>query len=165
MRAALYVSIQDRLMNIAGKDNKPLFKHFDLWNNNVNFIEQETPFETPAVFVEFAPIQWNQMGLNKQNADLTIRLHCVTRWFANTAKYNPKQDDALGYLDIPELVNAALYSLAPDGGNRLMRIRSIVNHNHEQYVDTVEEYICNIIDASAVKQYTAVEVVPVVSKG
>ena len=36
-----------------------LIKHIDLWNHNVEFIEQEENWERPAVFVEFCPIQWN----------------------------------------------------------------------------------------------------------
>lgn len=30
-----------------------LIKHIDLWNHNVEFIEQEENWERPAVFVEF----------------------------------------------------------------------------------------------------------------
>ena len=32
-----------------------LIKHIDLWNHNVEFIEQEENWERPAVFVEFCP--------------------------------------------------------------------------------------------------------------
>ena len=45
----------DRLKEVGGG----AIKHIDLWNHNVEFIEQEENWERPAVFVEFCPIRWN----------------------------------------------------------------------------------------------------------
>ena len=82
MKKQLYLAIVDRLKDIPGPDGESLFKHFDLWNQQVEFIEQETPFQCPAVFVEFLPLQWQTMGNRVQSADLTTRLHIVTEWHA-----------------------------------------------------------------------------------
>ncbi|MBR3571668.1 MAG: hypothetical protein IKN99_00215, partial [Bacteroidales bacterium] len=71
MKKQLYLAIKNRLKNIPGADGQPLFKHFDLWNQQVEFIEQETPFQTPAIFVEFQPLQWRTLGNRVQDADLT----------------------------------------------------------------------------------------------
>ena len=30
-------------------------KHIDLWNHNVEFLDQEVPWNRPAVFIEFVP--------------------------------------------------------------------------------------------------------------
>ena len=38
-----------------------IIKHIDLWNHNVEFIEQEENWARPAVFVEFKPIKWAGM--------------------------------------------------------------------------------------------------------
>ena len=52
MRKEIYRAICAALQDI---DGTPV-KHVDLWNHNVEFIEQEEAWDRPAVFVEFAPI-------------------------------------------------------------------------------------------------------------
>ena len=58
-----------------------LIKHIDLWNHNVEFIEQEENWERPAVFVEFCPIRWNAIvdGV-EYRAEPEVKLHIVTDW-------------------------------------------------------------------------------------
>ena len=54
-------------------------KHIDLWNHNVEFIEQEENWERPAVFVEFQPIQWNAIQPGAEyRAEPIVHLHVVT---------------------------------------------------------------------------------------
>ena len=73
MRKELYDKIKQRLtllcVNAVGEyhiappdadddlSNRAI-KHIDLWNQNVEFIEQESAWERPAVFVEIEPVQW-----------------------------------------------------------------------------------------------------------
>ena len=66
MRRQLYLDIKNRLQSIIGEDEQPLIKHFDLWNRQVEFIEEETPFECPAVFVEFDRLDWRTIGNRHQ---------------------------------------------------------------------------------------------------
>jgi len=165
MLAQLYLAYEERLKSIRHPEkDEQFFKHFDLWNQNVEFIEQETPFETPAVFFEFIPIQWRTMGQQVQDADLTIRLHIVTQWYGQTAEYTPGEvrNQMLNYLNIPGLVVKALQGFCTPFTNGLMRTQSIINHNHEHYVDSVEEYVCRVQDDSAQHRYTMKKVKPVV---
>ena len=81
LREELYrkIKAQLELIGINGADELFIFdnktdaevinraiEHVDLWNHNVEFIEQETAWERPAVFIEFQPIKWNVIvtGLN-----------------------------------------------------------------------------------------------------
>ena len=48
MRKELFNAIKAKLAA-----DVPEVKHVDLWNHNVEFIEQEEGWERPAVFVEF----------------------------------------------------------------------------------------------------------------
>jgi len=163
MLAQLYLAYEQKLKSIIdAKTGEPFFRHFDLWNQNVEFIEQETPFETPAVFFEFMPIQWRTMGQQVQDADLTIKLHIVTQWHGQTAEYTPTQirEQMLEYLNIPGMVVRALQGFCTPFTNGLMRTQSTVNHNHERYVDSVEEYVCRVQDDSAQKQYGSIKATP-----
>ncbi|MDR0872185.1 MAG: hypothetical protein LBN27_01790 [Prevotellaceae bacterium] len=149
MRKQLYLDIKNRLKTVKNEAGEQLFQHFDLWNRQVEFIEQETPFACPAVFVEFAPMAWRTLGNAVQDCELTVRLHIVTEWFAGTADYSPTEEQALQFLDIIDRVTAAVHGFAASATNKFMRRQSVTNHDHERYVDNVEEYACNLRDTSA----------------
>lgn len=56
MISELYTALTAALKNIKdgeGEDAPRLVKHIDLWNQNVAFIEEESPWPRPAVFIEF----------------------------------------------------------------------------------------------------------------
>lgn len=173
MRKQLYLNIVETLKRIVlntdntvtilpigtepTDDQITLFRHFDLWNQQVAFLEEETPFETPAIFVEFRPIPWKTAGYKNQSAQATVRFHVVTPWFAQTADYSPDKLTALDYLDLPD------YLLMLFEGNFLTshtgpwtRNQSETNHNHTRYVDSVEQFIFELYDNTA--QYTGTEV-------
>lgn len=51
MRKFLYLSLMERLKQLTDETGEPVIKTFDLWNEQVSFLEQEEAFETPAVFI------------------------------------------------------------------------------------------------------------------
>lgn len=54
-------------------------KHVDLWNLQTDFLEEETPFEMPAVFIELGDIEWNVMKSSFRGWG-EIRLHTAIQW-------------------------------------------------------------------------------------
>lgn len=162
MIKTLYLAIEDKLKTIQTPDGEQLFKHFDLWNQQVEFLEEETPFDTPAVFIEFGTFDWKTLPRRLQECEASIRIHVVTPWFANTPENTPEpyRSQALEYLTLPSVIVAALqnFTIAPDGSleraNSWTRVKSEVNHNHERYVDSVETYSCHIFDKSATPEYS-----------
>ena len=163
MLAQLYLAYEKQLQTVINETTgKPLFKHFDLWNQNVEFLEEETPFQTPAVFFEFLPIQWKTLGQQVQDADLSIIFHIVTEQYDTTAKYTPNKirQQMLDYLNMPSWVIKKMQGYCTPFTNGLMRVRSVPNHNHGRYIDSPEEYICRVQDISAAPMYTKVNVKP-----
>jgi hypothetical protein len=156
MRKQLYLDVKSRLQEILGADGMPLFRHFDLWNRQVEFMEQETPFNCPAVFVEFSPMEWRTLGNRVQATEATVRLHIVTEWYAGTAFNSPTEIPSLEFLDIADRAVAALQGFSTPYMGSWMRSRSVTNHDHERYVDNVEEYRCDLRDGSATREYPAV---------
>lgn len=164
MRKQLYLDIKNKLKAIKDDSDQPLFKHFDIWNQNVEFLESDSPFEFPAVFIEFMPIPWHQQLNKVQDATIVIKLHIVTRWLAQTADYSPIESQALDYLDIPDKVLYALQGEATSASNGFMRVSSTINHNHGDILDSIEEYTTLIIDRSAVAVQTPISnVSPVIT--
>ena len=98
MREELYRKLKARLealcVNAAGEyyerpDDADMddelypraIKHIDLWNHNVEFLEQEAPWPRPAVFIEFVPLKWHAiMPGVEYRAQPLINLHVVTDW-------------------------------------------------------------------------------------
>ena len=98
MREELYRKLKTRLealcINAAGEyyerpDEADMddelylraIKHIDLWNHNVEFLEQEAPWPRPAVFIEFVPFKWHAVVPGVEyRAQPLINLHVVTDW-------------------------------------------------------------------------------------
>jgi len=114
-----------------------LFKHFGLWNEQIESVEQEMPFQYPAAFIEFMPVKWNLRGRNNiWETDLTIRLHIVTEY---DAEHTPD------FFDIIDDVTAIMQNTLVLKTNRgWMRSQSITGHNCKYYIDNIEEYVCNL---------------------
>lgn len=96
MRKELFNAIKTKLAN-----DVPEVKHIDLWNHNVEFIEQEDGWERPAVFVEFATIEWAPFQGGMQRGKGNVSIHIVTDWtegeydaaFDISRKYTPHLTD------------------------------------------------------------------------
>lgn len=128
-------------------------------------MEEETPFNCPAVFIEFLPFTWDTHGQNVQRAEITFRLHIVSKWLKHTAEYGPDQADAISYLDIPEQVYAIMQGNYAGASNGFIRTTSTINHNHTVYVDSIDEYKTYIVNTGAVAALSsASNVTPVITE-
>ena len=45
MRRMLYLGLTEALKELKDESGQPLIRHIDLWNEQVEFIEQEEPFD------------------------------------------------------------------------------------------------------------------------
>ena len=141
MRKEFYLAVSERLLSIEGSP----IKHVDLWNNNVEYIEQETNFQRPAVFVEFRPVVWERMttrGANEYQARAEIRLHIVTDWLGSASSEQSEEYrlEAIEALDLSEQIHAALLGLTGEHFGDLEIQATLTNHNHEELIENVEVY-------------------------
>lgn len=109
-------------------------KHIDLWNHNVEFIDQECAWERPAVFIEFVPFKWNAIvpGIEYRSTPL-INLHVVSDW---TTTHNA---EAFSLLDE---IHRLLAGMKGYNFRELDIDGSTTNHNHEDIVENIETYTC-----------------------
>lgn len=156
MYKTLYLAIVEALKKITNNNDEQILKHFDIWNRNVEFVEQDQPFVCPACFVEFLPIKWDSIGTKIQEATVSVRLHIVTEWFSQTADNSPVKEAALEYLELPSQIMSILHcnTLEEINTSAWMRTNSTINHNHERYVDSIEEYVFTVRETAAHKQKT-----------
>lgn len=148
MRKQLYLAIIDRLKQIKDENGEPKIKHFDLWNEQVTFIEQEEPFDLPAVFIEFLPIQWRTANDGTQTAEVQFRLHIITPFKGAAGDGSMYQTEALELFDLLDNVNKVMFKMSGDYFRSTLRVRSDTNHNHEELIESLETYQVSVADIS-----------------
>lgn len=110
-------------------------RHIDLWNRNVEFIEQDIPWERPAVFIEFAPFKWNATVPGVEyRAQPLVNLHVVTDW--------AEQDSDISQFRLLDKIHGLLAGLSGDTFMELDIDSSATNHDHEEIVENIETYTC-----------------------
>lgn len=110
-------------------------RHIDLWNQNVEFLDQEVPWERPAVFIEFVPFKWTQIVPGVEyRAQPLINLHVVTDWTS--------QDEDVKHFRLLDEIHALLAGLEGETFMEFDIESSTTNHNHEEIVENIETYTC-----------------------
>ena len=153
MRKEVYNKLRTRLhslcVNAAGEyeiapaemddelSNRAI-KHIDLWNRNVEFIDQETAWNRPAVFIEFEPIHWITIvpGI-EYRAEARVRLHIVTDW---VTAVEDGTDGAGKFFELPDKIHDVLAGLEGNSFTDFALAESQTNHNHEDIVESIEVY-------------------------
>lgn len=138
MRAELYENL------IASFGDVTDIKHIDLWNQNVEFIEQDTPFPMPALFVEFGEIIWRNVtgrsDIQEWQGKGTLVLHIVTKWAGSSGSENPDREKSMEYLKIGERIQPIIEKLRGVHFGNVHLARTLTNHNHEDVVENIEIY-------------------------
>jgi len=106
--------------------------HIDLWNRNIEFIEQETAWARPAVFVEIGNIEWKRFKDGKSfRGKGTVSFHVVTDWVADV-------DDS-GW-SLSEKLHAVLTGLKGKQFDNLNLLITQTNHDHAEVIETIDTY-------------------------
>lgn len=150
MRTFIYQALTERLKAWKDGNGAPVVRTIDLWNEQVEFIEQEDAFDTPAVFIEFRPVQWGTLGGSVQRAELTLRLHIVTAWQGSARDGSPYQEQALKRFNLLDSLDARLFNLSGNSEEEgvafclFRRTASHTNHNHGELVEDVTDFTCQV---------------------
>lgn len=139
MRKELYNRIKTMLLD---EENGLGIKHVDLWNHNVEFIEQETVWDRPAVFIEFCPIRWeaHQRGVSYR-AEALVKLHIVTDW---VERLDTQGGDDVGIdeLELSEAIHGVIGCMDGEKFSGFDIVETATNHNHEEIVESIDTYRC-----------------------
>lgn len=142
MRAQLY--------NLVSAAMPESVRHVDLWNEQLLNAEDELPFNTPAVLIEFADIKWTQQLHGVRDADVELRLHVITDSRLND------WNSSLNNLAIADSIAEALHGLHNQAGiDSLTLVGSHTDHNFDELRDDIETYHCHITSTSNSASQTA----------
>lgn len=118
-------------------------KYIDLWNHNVEFIDQEESWERPAVFVEFQPIHWEAIrpGL-EYRAEPIVNLHVVTDWQGGSSADSEFREKSLEVFDLLDNIHLQLACRKGKTFLEFDLVGSSTNHNHDEIIENIETYQC-----------------------
>lgn len=137
MRKELYNLLCQKLKEI----DDGAIKYIDLWNRNVEFIEQEEPWERPAVFIEFGPITWKPTsGKREYRGEGLVKFHIVTDWNGSASSDSELREGALSVFDFSEKIQSALLQLKGKTFYGFDLVETDTNHDHEEIMENIEVY-------------------------
>ncbi len=153
MRKIIYQTISNALLAILDENQQPIISHVDLFNNQLLYAEEEQPFNTPAVFIEFRDIVWNVLPRGRREAVVTVNLHVVTD--SRLGNWS----DAVEVFDLLDQINAAIHGLKYTDENgsamdALTCVASSTDSSFDELQDNIETYSTHITDTSALRRHT-----------
>lgn len=154
-RAILYNAIAAHLQGIKCPQGQSIIKHINLWNRQFDG-DRSTAFGYPAVFIEFAKINWQSSGLHKQMGDLQLVLH-IANTTKTTAEFGTNFTERyLAHLELIDILHKRLTgfnsSLLPNSTlqfSSLSRTDSIHDHYHGDIILHQEHYKCTLSTTTA----------------
>lgn len=147
MRKLLFNTIKTALLAIVDENEESVIKHIERWNNQLQYAEQEQPFECPAVFIEFAPITWQPLQRGIREANVQITLHVVTDSRVGC------WSDTIKVFEFLDTIYTDLYGLHVTEGKRtidtMRLLQSLTDSEFDELEDNRETYTCHVTDATA----------------
>lgn len=119
----------------------PEIQHFDMWNENVVYAEQDEAYPLPALFLEFDKIEWSPAKngtCHGQQLDVMsvgvghVRFHLVTEW--GEGSYDK------GFTLLGKLFKALIEHRPYDSSWKICYPNaSYTNHSHMELLENIEE--------------------------
>lgn len=99
----------------------PAIEHVDLWHDQVDYLSEEHPFATPAVFFGFTTLNVNDNGELMQTTDLQVDIYVFWETFADTYNDAVMKEEALMYLDLLLMVGLMFHGRSGEHFHQMRR--------------------------------------------
>lgn len=127
----------------------PEIEWFDLWHNQVNFLTEEHPFPTPAIFASYRTLGISDLGEKVQNVNLQVDFYLYYETFSDTYSQAHNQDSALEFIDIMDKINATFHGTTGENYSKMRRINfAPVDTGNAGNLYRIS-YSCELVDYSA----------------
>lgn len=135
------------------KEGIPAIEWLDMWHNQVNFLESEHPFPTPAVFLGFRIKSIKDMGEKAQQITMQVDVYLYYESMADTYEGSWNQDTALGYLDNLSDIYALLHGSEGESYSSMRRLGLSAVDTGSVGNLYLQPFECIVIDYAATKEY------------
>lgn len=102
-------------------ESLPEILHVDLWHDQVDYLSEEHPFPTPAVFLEFTTLNVADNGELMQTTDLQVDIYVYYETFADTYNGAKMQNEALEFLDLLLMIGLMFHGRSGEHFHQMRR--------------------------------------------
>lgn len=115
---------KDLYLELANKitTNIAAIKWVDLWHNQINFLQEEYEFPSPAVFFAFRSNKIDDAGQKVQQINLQVDVFLFFETYADTHNGSINQADALAFLQAFDNINKTLHASSGTNYSSMRRI-------------------------------------------
>lgn len=99
----------------------PDVEYIDLWHEQIDHLDEEHPFPTPAVFVAFNTLDTEDNGVLVQDMKLQLDLYVFWETFSDTYDGAVMQEEALNYLNLLTVLNVLFHGYTSDNFSTLRK--------------------------------------------
>lgn len=99
----------------------PVIEHVDLWHDQVDYLSEEHPFPTPAVFFGFTTLNVADNGELMQTTDLQVDIYVFWETFSDTYEGAVMKEEALMYLDLLLMVGLMFHGRSGEHFHQMRR--------------------------------------------
>lgn len=144
----LYQELAERINNKI-----PEISWVDLWHEQVNYLTDELPFPTPAVFIAFNTNNCGDLGELIQECDTQIDFYLFFETFGDTYQGSYNQDSATEYLRLLTKLHTCFHGISGENHQTMRRVdmrREDSGGSGNLYRIS---FNCNLADASSQKEF------------
>lgn len=144
MLSELYKALSQHLA-----EKVPKLKRVTLWNGQMNDPEKHYELVTPAVFIEFSSVVWDNALRGIQTGELVLSIMIASNHLGDFAAGSMSQDLAIGSLVMLEDIQLALQGFSGALWSPLQRLTTEVDHDRDSIIAHTMTYRCTVTDPSA----------------
>jgi hypothetical protein len=137
--------------------NLPNVRWVDLWHEQVNYLTEELPFPTPAVFVGFSTVNIDDTGTLVQQCNTQIDFYLFYETFSDSYEGSFNQDGALAFME--ELTKLHALFHGKSGANYSAMRRTDMRREESGGAGNLYRisFECLVADYSAQELFTDIE--------
>lgn len=166
MRHLIYSALEKRLM-----EKLDWLHYVDYFLNQYNDPENNKVRTTPAVFIEFAPVDWKQQGAKVQSGLQYVMIHLVNESYyddkerildTQVVNHFSKESQVFAVLAgfraslsyLPQFAHLANTSEDVQIMETMTRINTNADHELEPFLVSIQVFATTVFDYSAIKDYS-----------
>ena len=123
-REDLYKALMEKLQGIDG------VKYVGMWNQQTDYMEEEAPFEMPAIFIELGDIEWSVLK-NSFRGWGDLMIHTVIAW---------SEDAPIEAWRLTDKIWHAIEGISSDFFNGTYPSVTKSNHSHMEIFENVDVF-------------------------
>lgn len=115
---------KDLYTELAGKITAaiPEVRWVDLWHEQVNYLTEELPFDTPAVFLAFSTVNIDDRGRLAQDCNMQVDMYLFFETFSDTYDGSYNKERALLFFDTLNKLYALFHGRSGENYSEMRRV-------------------------------------------